>query len=169
MLPSASANIILLTNTAVITANEPDSNLVNNTAMVVSTVWRDSIGDSVPDWWREQYFGVGNATNSSSCATCDPDGDGFANGSEFVADTNPTNALSYLALSGISVTSGGVRIDWHGGTGSRQFLQGRLDLSSSNEVWLDLFTNLPPTPVDNSVTNPAAAPIQLFRIRTTRP
>ena len=35
----------------------------------------DSVGDGIPDWWRERYFGGdGATTNGLSCATCDADG-----------------------------------------------------------------------------------------------
>jgi PKD repeat protein len=63
----------------------------------------DSVGDGIPDWWRAQYFGgPGQATNSQSCATCDPDGDGANNYAEYVADTNPTNALSRFRIQSVS-------------------------------------------------------------------
>jgi uncharacterized repeat protein (TIGR01451 family) len=169
VIPAAPADIVLITNTAFVTANEPDTNLLNNTAQAVTTVWLDSIGDGIPNWWRAQYFGVGNATNSLSCATCDPDGDGFNNAAEFLADTNPTNGSSFLGFSGVSLVPGGVRLQWHGGSAARQFLQGRFNLASTNGGWLDLYTNQPPTPIQNFFTNPATAPAGLFRIRATRP
>jgi hypothetical protein len=57
----------------------------------------DSVGDGIPDWWRLQYFGSGSTTNSSSCAACDPDGDGFSNLQEYNLGTDPTNSVSYPA------------------------------------------------------------------------
>jgi PKD repeat protein len=63
----------------------------------------DSVGDGLPDWWRAQYFGgTGTTTNSQSCATCDPDHDGMDNYHEYLADTNPTNALSWFHIQSIS-------------------------------------------------------------------
>jgi hypothetical protein len=57
----------------------------------------DSVGDGIPDWWRAANFGgSGTTSNSSSCATCDPDGDGVTNLQEFRARTNPLNANSAL-------------------------------------------------------------------------
>ncbi|HTS19276.1 MAG TPA: LamG-like jellyroll fold domain-containing protein [Verrucomicrobiae bacterium] len=56
----------------------------------------DSIGDGVPDWWRAEYFGGdGTTTNSQSCASCDPDDDGFSNLQEYQAGTDPTNPTSH--------------------------------------------------------------------------
>ena len=54
----------------------------------------DSVGDGIPDWWRKRYFGSSSTTNSTSCASCDPDGDGFSNLEEYLAGTNPNDASS---------------------------------------------------------------------------
>jgi hypothetical protein len=43
---------------------------------LVSLTTPAGVGDGIPGWWRLQYFGNGLTTNSSSCGTCDPDGDG---------------------------------------------------------------------------------------------
>ena len=167
--PSTADSISTITNLASVLAAESDPVLANNSAQVLSTVWLDSIGDGIPDWWRAQYFGVGNATNAFSCATCDPDGDGASNLGEFLADTNPTNSASFLALTGIIPVAGGLRVDWQGGSAARQYLQSRFDLFSTNDTWLDVFTNQPPTPVANSITNPFGTnQLQFLRIRATR-
>jgi YD repeat-containing protein len=49
----------------------------------------DSVGDGIPDWWRQQYFGTPTTTNSSSCASCDPSGDGMSNLQDFLAGLDP--------------------------------------------------------------------------------
>ncbi|MGO9243359.1 MAG: hypothetical protein ACLPT4_16955 [Verrucomicrobiia bacterium] len=58
----------------------------------------DSIGDGIPDWWRQAYFDVATPTNNSDCATCDADGTGQNNLFKFVAGLNPTNPASVFAL-----------------------------------------------------------------------
>ena len=58
----------------------------------------DSIGDGIPDWWRQAYFDVVTPTNNSDCATCDADGTGQDNLFKFVAGLNPTNPASVFAL-----------------------------------------------------------------------
>lgn len=54
----------------------------------------DSIGDGISDGWRQYYFGSSTTTNSSSCASCDTDGDGFNNLQEFLMGTNPSDTNS---------------------------------------------------------------------------
>jgi PKD repeat protein len=67
----------------------------------------ESVGDGIPNVWRAQYFGgTGTTTNSQSCATCDPDHDGADNYHEYVAETNPTNAVSYFRIQSISNATG---------------------------------------------------------------
>lgn len=58
----------------------------------------DSIGDGIPDWWREQYFGSAMPTNDADCAICDADGTGQNNLFKFVAGLNPTNPASVFVL-----------------------------------------------------------------------
>ncbi|MFZ4398317.1 MAG: metallophosphoesterase family protein, partial [Kiritimatiellia bacterium] len=63
----------------------------------------DSVGDGIPDWWRVRYFGGdGMSTNGKSGSKCDPDGDGALNTDEYVADTNPTNALDAFSILSLS-------------------------------------------------------------------
>jgi hypothetical protein len=67
----------------------------------------DSVGDGIPNAWRAKYFGgSGTTTNPLSCAACDADGDKVPNYSEYVADTNPTNALSYFHIQSVSHVAG---------------------------------------------------------------
>jgi hypothetical protein len=55
----------------------------------------DSVGDGIPDWWRQFYFGGdGASTNGQSCATCDADGTGQNNFFKYVVGLNPTNSVS---------------------------------------------------------------------------
>jgi hypothetical protein len=64
----------------------------------------DTIGDGIPNWWRQQYFGAGSSTDSTSCATCDFDGTGQNNLFKYVAGLDPTNPSSVFGL-GIAVTT----------------------------------------------------------------
>jgi len=58
----------------------------------------DTVGDGIADWWRLAYFGSVTPTNSSNCATCDPDGTGQNNLFKYVAGLNPTNRSSVFIL-----------------------------------------------------------------------
>jgi hypothetical protein len=59
----------------------------------VQRLWLgDSVGDTIPDWWREFFFGNGQTTNAQSCASCDPAGDGITNLYAYQHGLNPTNA-----------------------------------------------------------------------------
>jgi hypothetical protein len=59
----------------------------------------DSVGDGIPDLWRQAYFGgSGSTTNNQSCATCDADGTGRNNQFKYVAGLDPTNPDSVFVL-----------------------------------------------------------------------
>jgi hypothetical protein len=56
----------------------------------------DTVGDGITDFWRALYFGGdGSTTNSTSCASCDPDDDGFTNLDEWQIGTDPTDPNSH--------------------------------------------------------------------------
>jgi alpha-glucosidase len=89
----------------------------------------DSVGDGIPDWWRAQYFGgttngaAGNTTNSLSCATCDPDGDGMNNLQEYLAGSVPTNSASFLHIISVSPQGNDVVVTWQTAGGHTNVLQ----------------------------------------------
>ena len=62
-----------------------------------SSALADSDGDGIPDAWETQY---GFNPNNSADAGLDPDNDTTSNLAEYVAGTNPTNALSVLRILG---------------------------------------------------------------------
>jgi hypothetical protein len=65
----------------------------------------DTVGDGIPNWWRQRYFGTGSFTNLSSCATCDFDGTGQNNLFKYIAGLDPTNPSSVFALNIVMVTT----------------------------------------------------------------
>jgi hypothetical protein len=82
-----------------------------------------------------------------NCAPeADPDGDGVPNLFEYLADTNPTNALSVLRLTRIVPEANGLRLEWQGGAAAKQFLERSRSVGASGTNWVTLFTNNPPTP-----------------------
>jgi hypothetical protein len=58
----------------------------------------DTVGDGIPNWWREQYFGISSSTNAASCITCDFDGTGQNNQFKFFAGLDPTNPASAFRI-----------------------------------------------------------------------
>ena len=66
------------------------------------TTLADADADGIPDAW-ENSFGF-NPTNSVD-RNLDSDGDGASNYVEYIAGTDPTNALSYLRIEGPELTS----------------------------------------------------------------
>jgi hypothetical protein len=62
-------------------------------------VLADSDGDHIPDYWESLY---GLNPNDPSDGNTDPDGDGMTNWQEYMAGTDPTNALSFLRIDVLS-------------------------------------------------------------------
>ena len=52
------------------------------------SVFAPSVGDGIPSWWRQAYFGAATPSNNSDCATCDFDGTGQNNLFKYVAGLN---------------------------------------------------------------------------------
>ena len=103
-------------------------------------IWKDSVGDGIAEDWRAQYFGGnGQSTNGSSCASCDPDGDGFGNLQEFLAGTDPTNATSALRINSITPAGSNFVIHYDAVANKKYELQFANDLVTSN--WTGIATN----------------------------
>lgn len=57
--------------------------------------WDGYVGDLIDDAWQVHYFGTNNPLAGP---LMDPDGDGQTNRFEYIAGTDPTNALSRLVF-----------------------------------------------------------------------
>ena len=162
--PTAASNI---TNTATVSANEFDPALSNNTASAVTTIYLDTIGDGIPDWWRQQCFGSGTTTNGSSCASCDPDDDGFSNLQEYLAGTDPTNAASALVITAITPNGADFIVSFTTVSGKTYELDWIDDLVTG--TWTAVATNIAGTGGIVQITDPSAAaqPQRFYRVRLT--
>ncbi len=121
--------------------------------------------DGLPDAWELRYFGGLGQANWSD----DSDQDGFNNLQEYGADTNPTNSNSCLRMTGISPSGPGFLVQWQGGTQATQYLQRCSILGNLTNPWVDITTNMPPTPIAGSYTDSFHAPGPMFyRIRAIR-
>jgi len=61
-------------------------------------LYSDTDGDGLSDQWEFQNF----VSNTNFSGANDVDGDGYSNYEEFIADTQPTNSASYLAIRSIT-------------------------------------------------------------------
>jgi PKD repeat protein len=130
----------------------------------------DHVGDGIPDWWRRQYFGGGGTTtNAASCAACDPDGDRADNYSEYIADTNPTNALSYFHI--LSVTNAaGFTMFFQSSSNRNYSLYFTTNLTSGLWTPIASQTNIPGTGGVESLRDTGTGGAQKFyRIAVTVP
>ena len=95
------------TNTVRLIVSGPYGFSTNTQDDLIIAVSLSTLGDGIPDWWRAQHFGgSGTTTNAASCATCDPDIDGADNYGEYIADTDPTNALSCFRIESLIQSCG---------------------------------------------------------------
>jgi len=79
-----------------------DAGNTSLSAFTVVQLYTDADGDGVSDQWEYRHFG--SATNFNGQA--DPDGDGYSNYREFIADTEPTNSASFLSIHEITFDPG---------------------------------------------------------------
>lgn len=122
--------------------------------------------NDVPKWWLAEH---GWTNDFDVAATNDQDDDGMITSDEWRADTVPTNAESVLAITGIVLTNGGVRVYWQGGVGSTQFLQYRENLCDTQDSWRTIFTNPPPTATTTNVMDTGATDgVRFYRIKAER-
>jgi hypothetical protein len=127
------------------------------------TVW-SSANDGIPDGWAIDYgfdptlAGVADLTNAN----------GFTTLESYVADLNPTNPASQLAIIGIAPTNNDVQLTWIGGSRAWQYLCCASTLTASQ--WSAVFTNVPPTGITNTTIHAGAASISnlFYRIKAAR-
>ena len=109
----------------------PTNMLPANTACTL-TVLADSNANHIADEWETRY---GFPLNDPTVPGADPDHDGMSNLQEYLAGTDPTNALSALRLD--SITLGGVCAVRFGAVSNKSYsLQYKNALGDLN--WLKL-------------------------------
>jgi hypothetical protein len=92
------------------------------------------------DEWKIAFFG--SVTNSQAGDNVDADGDGALNWQEYLAGTNPTNALSCLKFTSANLDNDGSRnvaIDWLTAPGKTYILQSSAALNGA--TWTAINTN----------------------------
>ncbi len=127
------------------------------------TVW-SSTTNGIPDGWAITY---GFDPTLSSVATL-TNLNGYTTLQSYVADLNPTNAASRLALISLSVVGTDVHITWIGGNDAWQYLECSPTISATQ--WTMIFTNVPPTRITNTVIHAGATAVTnlFYRIKACR-
>ena len=116
----------------------------------------DGNGSAVPDMGAYEFL----------LTTADSDQDGLSDGQELIADTDPTDTNSILAVTAIGVTNTGVWVQWMGGREARQYLEYCGDLISTGEQWQVLYTNEATTPIINVFVDTAVSnAVRIYRVR----
>ncbi|MGO8700498.1 MAG: hypothetical protein ACLQVY_22645 [Limisphaerales bacterium] len=123
----------------------PDMQTVYQFESFPARVWVNSPALQPPqissDEWRTTFFG--SPASALAADNVDADGDGMPNWQEYLAGTNPTNALSKLQLSTSSfITNGtaGVAFTWLTAPGKSYTLQSSPALTGAN--WTEINTNV---------------------------
>jgi len=112
----------------------------------------------VPEAWLAGY---GWNQDFEAAAEADPDHDGMATWAEWLADTDPTNTLSLLAVTSLNPITNNFSLTWCGGIHRTQQIQ---QASSSAGPWISVYTNLPPTAVTNTITMPLRSGSSFYRL-----
>jgi hypothetical protein len=103
------------------------------------------VGDGIHDSWRVQFFGsTGANTNQSSCASCNPDGDGFSNLQEYLAGTDPTNASSAFRVLSLESTNNDILVTWQTAGGRTNVVQSAPDLTPLGAGQAGSYSNVSP-------------------------
>lgn len=145
--------------------NTDGSSLAATNLSALVQVDPDGNGNSIPDWWEIKYFGSTNAD-----LALDQDGDGVSNADEYSADTNPTNAASYLHFTAVVNVTAGTKLDWFGGSNAWKYLQRTDSFNGTNTAWLNFWTSPPPPSADSGSYTDAVGTntAQFYRIKATR-
>ncbi|HEU0011851.1 MAG TPA: lamin tail domain-containing protein [Verrucomicrobiae bacterium] len=150
---------VVITNSA--TADAGLVSGVSHSLVANMVVLADTDNDGVPDAWETANgFSPTNATD----AALDADGDSMSNWEEYIAGTNPTNALSYLKLDA-SLGNGLVNLSFQALSNRTYAINFKDDLGSPS------WTRLAEFPARNSdhiesVADPNSSTNRFYRLET---
>jgi hypothetical protein len=119
--------------------------------------------NDVPLWWLAQYYGP--TANFDVVTLSDSDLDGFSTWQEYISDTNPTNAESFLQLNSISRISGELSLGWPGSTARIYTVYGGGGITNLPAA-MELTNGLPgmdaPETTYTTYTTPSTSPAAAF-------
>jgi hypothetical protein len=138
-----------------------------NGSITVSPTWTigvagDTDGDGIPDAWEIAY---GLNPNDPADAVLDRDNDGMKNLQEYLAGTNPTNALSRLALTLTPPPANSIVFQFSAVSNKSYTVEYRNSLSTG--AWLRL-QDYVAAPADRTVslTNALGSPMRFYQVAT---
>ena len=114
----------------------------------------------------KQLMALNPASNADRLA--DTDGDGMNNWQEYLADTDPTNALSNLKINSMSWSNGALRMEFSAVSNKTYAVQSIQSLSGTN--WQNI-VRLPGRRTNHVevVLDPAATTNRFYRLVTPSP
>lgn len=129
---------------------------------VFTTVAGDRDGDGMPDDWEVQN---GLNPDDPGDADLDSDGDGFTNQEEFIAGTDPQNAVDRLRITAIAIDGDSVEITFTSVPGKVYQLEATNDLAGG--VWEIALTNINGNGTDLTVVDEGASALlkRNYRVR----
>ncbi len=162
---SASERVARIRNTVTKVASLTsmvDTGGVLNLARIV-----DPGGNSIPDWWENDYFGVTGIN-----AAADPDGDGFTNLQEYLLGTQPNNSSSKFAITNAVIVQNSVAEDFRISFATVLGVTYKVEYSDSLTAgtWHQLGVDVSGTGNPASVTDNGAVtlyPRRFYRVRVT--
>jgi len=119
----------------------------------------DEDSDGIPDDWERKYFN-GNPVGAN--AHTDSDGDGMSNLEEYRARTNPMDAASRVALTGITPEGPDLRLRWTAAAGTQVEVRGKASLTDSASTLLRLTVHPADGETQLLLPAPAADPFFIF-------
>ncbi len=126
-------------------------------------------GASPLENWRQQHFGAGATNTGDAADDADPDGDGFTNAQEYVAQTDPKHAGSAFQMESATRTATTYTVVLPGHAGRRYALQRRL--VTLGVMWESVTTAGPLTAAGSVSLTDAAAPASgaIYRVEVSVP
>jgi hypothetical protein len=103
-------------------------------AAITYDPWPDTNENDIDDAWEMKYFGT--LDNLIGAGDADADGDGISNGGEFIAGTNPTNALSTIGL-WMNMTTNGTILSTHLPNGTFYYVEHTRSLFPPRWRWIN--------------------------------
>ena len=134
----------------------------------VTAVFAENVtaNTSTPECWLAQY---GWTNNFESAATNDADGDGIPAWAEYIADTNPTNALSYFHILNVSKSTG-LAMSYPSSASRKYTLYYRTNLAAGCWTNVPSQTGIPGSGGVDTLTDPSPSDAQRsYRVGVSTP